>query len=56
MCRACEELSLKIRRYRRINAQAFDPLTTDRIASLICELELERETAAAACAAGVVLN
>jgi len=39
MCEKCTELNEKIMHYRRIAAFPFDPLTADRIAVLISNLE-----------------
>jgi TATA-binding protein-associated factor Taf7 len=43
MCEKCEQLSATIQRYRRLVAQALDPLTTERINALIQELEKRKK-------------
>jgi hypothetical protein len=39
MCSECSELDEKISHYREFQKQRFDPLTEERIKSLIAELE-----------------
>jgi hypothetical protein len=43
MCEKCEQLDVKIQRYRKFATQGLDPLTTERINALILELERRKE-------------
>jgi len=43
MCEKCQELETTIQRYRRILTTGLDPLTIQRINTLIDELEQRKE-------------
>ena len=42
MCDECAEFDKTIAKYRRINREAFDPLTTERIERAITEMEARK--------------
>jgi hypothetical protein len=44
MCEQCDRLEEKISHYRAFLNQRFDPLTEERIKSLIVDLERQRQT------------
>ena len=42
MCDRCVELDAKIAHYRRLVSQLTDPLTTERAANLIAEIQAQK--------------
>ena len=42
MCEKCVEIDTAIARYQRILLSMFDPVTTDRIAQLIADLNAQK--------------
>jgi hypothetical protein len=42
MCQQCNDLQVRIDRFRRALAQRFDPLTTERLEAGLADIEAEK--------------